>query len=588
MRFPKHVLALSLTAVLSVSRTGAEPPTGTPGSAMAAAVVESAAAAPAPDERDSKVDAIFERWNSPDTPGCVCAVIEAGRVTYAKGYGMADLEHNAHLTPDSVFYIASTSKQFTAASIALLSLDGRLSLSDDIHKYFPEFHDYGESVTVDELVHHTSGIRDYLELLDLTGWRGSDYLDNARVLRLLARQRALNFKPGSRFLYSNSNYVLLAEIVKRVSGKSLPEFAAEHLFQPLGMTETRIESDAHEIVPNRVESYAPKKGSGYSHFLKTIESYGDGNVLTTVGDLARWDANFYTGKVGGAPFLKLILTPGVLADGKPTDYAFGLVHGIYHGLSIVSHEGTYMGFRTELLRFPDQGLSVAVLCNLASMNPGALARRVADIYLVAKFTAENRDHPSAPPPRTAVKIDPALLDAYLGRFALDDTPQVTLTFTKEGDKLFAQASRQPRQQIFPSSEIDFFYRAVDAQITFHREADGSVNRVTLHQDGDLDWHRIKEYSLAATSLAQYAGKYYSDELDVTYEVVMEDGQLTVRDPQADRLPMLPRAPDIFDAGSGKIAFRRDPQGQIDGLSFSSGRTLNLQFVRKMSASVGAP
>jgi CubicO group peptidase (beta-lactamase class C family) len=545
-----------------------------------------ASASEAEARRSAEVDAIFERWSRPDSPGCVCAVIQSGRVVYAKGYGMANLENGAPLSSDSVFYIASTSKQFTAASVALLSLDGKLSLKDDIHKYFPEFQDYGEPVTVDELIHHTSGIRDYFELLVLTGWHDIDHLDNDRVVKLLARQRELNFKPGTRFLYSNSNYVLLAELVRRVSGQDLPEFAAARIFRPLGMNKTRIESDMSEIVPNRVVSYSRPPGNpGYSQFIKTIESYGDGNVLTTVGDLARWDENFYTGKVGGSQFLKLIQTRGVLDDGKQVDYEFGLMPGMYRGLPIVSHGGAYMGFRTDLLRFPDQHFSVVVLCNLSSMDPDQLARRVADLYLANDLAPAETAQSKAPaaPPRAVIKLDPKLFDAYVGRFALDASPQFILTFTREGDHFYAQNSGQPRFPIFPSSETDFFLQAADEQITFHREADGSVPRLTMHFKGDRDAHRVGEnFKLSGPELLQYAGMFHSDELDMSYDLVVGGDHLTARDSQARSVPFVPLERDVFGIKGGRAVFHRDTNGKIDSLRYSSGRVNNLLFVREPS------
>jgi CubicO group peptidase (beta-lactamase class C family) len=246
----------------------------------------------------NKIDAIFLPWDTRVSPGCVCAVMHAGQVLYCKGFGMADLEHDIPITPDSVFYISSTAKQFTAASIALLAIDGKLSLEDDIQKYFPELHDFGHPITLGNLVHHTSGIRDFKALLALLGWTIIDHIDNRLAMKLLTRQRTLNFLPGSRFMYGDSNYILLAEVVRRVTGKALPEFAKEMFFGPLEMNRTRIEDDVREVVANRVISYAPKHdGTGYWQFIKTIEAYGPGNVLTTGGDLARWEENFYSGKV---------------------------------------------------------------------------------------------------------------------------------------------------------------------------------------------------------------------------------------------------------------------------------------------------
>jgi CubicO group peptidase (beta-lactamase class C family) len=535
------------------------------------------------DDRGRKVDAVFRPWNRPDSPGCACAVIQAGKVIYAKGYGMADLEHNVPITPDSVFYIAFISKQFTAASVALLARDGKISLQDDIHKYFPELHDYGEPVTVDELIHHTSGIREYTDLLALTGRSFSDHIDNGSVIKLLSRQTSLNFTPGSRYLYTHSNYVLLAELVRRVSGQPLPEFAAKHIFGPLGMKDTQIGSNAPKTESNRALSYGRTYTGSASHAINSVDSSSENKVLSTVSDLARWDENLNTGKVGGIPFLKLILSRGALADGTPINYAFGVEDDAYRGLPTISVNGGYLGFGSEQLRFPDQQLSVVVLCN-CPLDPIKLAQSVADIYL-GKELAEKKEELFRTPPPSKITIDPKVLDTYLGRFALDDAPQSILTISRDGENLFTQAAGQAPNPIFPSSVTDFSTQDSSAQITFHREADGSVRRITLHQNGDQDGHRVDEASpLPVSSFAQYLGRYHSDELTVDFDVMIVDAHLFIRNRAQTALmasaALTARGADAFQAGHGSIMFRRDLHGQIDGLIYSWGRALNLLFTRE--------
>jgi CubicO group peptidase (beta-lactamase class C family) len=242
---------------------------------------------------NEKVDKLFAQWDKPDSPGCALGVIKGGKLVYKCGYGSANLDYNAPLTSESVFYIASTSKQFTAASILLLVRRGAISLDDDIRKYFPELPKYEAPITVKHLVHHTSGVRDYLELMGMADRRTDGPFGNEVAVELIARQKGLNFKPGEKFLYSNSNYVLMAEIVRRASGKSLREFADENIFRPLGMTNTHFNDDLTAVVKNRVVSYAPISPGRFRQFVKTIEAMGDGNLLTTVEDLAKWDQNFY-------------------------------------------------------------------------------------------------------------------------------------------------------------------------------------------------------------------------------------------------------------------------------------------------------
>ncbi len=528
---------------------------------------------------DARVDALFEPWNHADGPGLACAVMQDGAVVYAKGFGMADLEHDEAISPDSVFYIASTSKQFTAAAIALLVLDGRVSLDAGIRTYLPEFQSFGDKVTVDHLIHHTSGIRDYFSLLSLTGWRDTDYFNNDMVVKFLARQRDLNFEPGTEFLYSNSNYVLLAEIVKRVTGVPLRDFAAERIFAPLGMTHTSFDDDYRRIVKHRVISYQPGPDGGYQQLLKEFDGHGDGNLLTTVRDLARWEENFHTGTVGGQAFIDLMLTRGVLKNGTTLDYAFGLMVGRYRGLPTVRHAGGFKGFRTDLLRFPEQHFSVAVLANFASIDPSGLANQVADLFLEGKL--EGTAQPATPAaivtPEAKV-IDPSIFDAYVGDYALEEHPTFILSFTREGDRFFSQASDQPKVEIFASSETTFFLKVVDAQVTFHREADGSVERMTLHQHGDHPARRVVPYAMTEEALREYAGTYRSEELNTAYRLEVAAGKLKVTHDRLPDVTVEPSAPDAF-RGSMQLDFMRDDQGKISGFRLSGPRVRNLVFER---------
>ena len=306
-------------------------------------------------------------------------MIRDGRFIYQRGYGMANLDHNIPLSPTSVFYIASTSKQFAAASVALLARQGKISLDDDIRKYMPEMPRYQHPVTIRQLVHHTSGIRDYLTLMSLAGMRYEDVYSEEEMVALPARQKELNFTPGDEHLYSNSGYFLLSVIVKRASGKSLRQFADEQIFKPLGMSHTHFHDDRAMVVKNRVTSYFPKREGGFGvHVNNNFDKVGDGGLLTTIEDLARWDRNFYDYQVGGKAFVDQLLTPGQLNNGEKLQYAFGLSVGEYKGVKMVSHGGGFFGFRTEMIRFPEQKFSVICLCNLGSINAAGLARQVAD------------------------------------------------------------------------------------------------------------------------------------------------------------------------------------------------------------------
>src|SRR5262245_7442526 len=395
---------------------------------------------------NERVDKLFTQWDKPDSPGCSIGVIKDGKLVYKRGFGSANLDYNAPLTSESVFYIASTSKQFTAASILLLVRSGKISLDDDIRKYFPELPKYETPITINHLVHHTSGVRDYLELMGMAGRKMDEPFGNEEAVELIARQKGLNFKPGEKFSYSNSNYVLLAEIVRRTSRKSLREFADENIFRPLGMGNTHFNDDRTAVVKNRVVSYAPSSTGRYSQFIKTIEAMGDGNLLTTIEDLAKWDQNFYDNKVGGAGFSQQMLARTKLNNGEEIPYAFGLGNEEYKGLKAVAHGGGFMGFRTEMIRFPEKRFTVICLCNIGVANPGALARQVADIYLAdqikpAEVKANNA--PAASRPQPSLTLTAEQLSEYAGAYYSEEL-DATYRFVVEGGILLIKAKDSPR------------------------------------------------------------------------------------------------------------------------------------------------
>ena len=338
-----------------------------------------------------QIDRIFAPWDRADSPGCALGVIQNGRFIYQHGYGMANLDYAIANGPDMVYYVGSVSKQFTAAAIALLVKDGRIGLDDPVSKYLPEVA-HLPAMTVRQLVHHTAGVRDIYVLMALAGIRMEDVLPEADAIGLIARQKALNFPPGSEYLYSNSGYLFLAQIVKRVTGHSLRVFADERIFRPLGMTHTHFHDEPDHVLKNRVISYEPAGGGFRISYLQNFDKIGAGGLYTTLGDLLKWDDNFYTNRLG-AGFLEMVHSRGVLTSGETLPYAFGLQIGDYRGLRTVRHSGSLMGFKADFVRFPDQRFSIVTLCNLENINPTALNNQVADLYL--------RDHLKQPTRPTA-------------------------------------------------------------------------------------------------------------------------------------------------------------------------------------------
>ena len=396
----------------------------------AAATVAACVSTAAQDARDAsiaaRVDQVFAEFAKPGSPGCALGVYRDGRTIYAKGYGLANLEENVSITPQAVFDIGSTSKQFSAAGILLLEKAGKLSVNDDVRKYVPELPDYskeyGRPVTILNLLNHTSGLRDYLTLFALAGINTDSVTTDDDALTMITRQKKLNFAPGSDYLYSNSGYFLLSVIVKRVSGKSLRDFAQENIFAPLGMTHTQYRDKHTALIPNRALAYDAREGGSYALDVSYFEQTGDGAVHTTVEDLQKWDENFYSAQIGGRDFLAEIQERGTLTGGKTISYAKGLSIGEYRGLHVVSHGGSWGGYRAQLMRFPQQHFSVACLCNVDTSDTTRLAHGVADVYLAAQMRpaeAAPAEAPEKKPPEP-LKLSAADLAAFAGDYASDE------------------------------------------------------------------------------------------------------------------------------------------------------------------------
>src|SRR5688572_28595114 len=350
----------------------------------------------APADAAARVDQVFARWNSRETPGCAVGVARNGETVLARAYGMADLEHDVAATPATIYEAGSVSKQFTAAAIVLLAQQGKLPLSDDVRKYIPEVPDYGTPITIRHLLNHTSGLRDWGSVAGIGGWpRGNRMHTHAHMLDIVSRQRALNYPPGGAYSYTNSGFNLLAVIVDRVSGMSFAEFSKRNIFEPLGLTSTEWRDDYTRIVKGRSVAYAARGGRGrgagpagatppaggaaanFSTDMPFENVHGNGGLLTTVGDLLTWTENLQTGKLGGANFLEEMHRQGVLTNGRTITYASGIMVGNYAGTPEVSHTGSTAGYRAFLARYPERRLAVAVLCNIGSVNPGGVGHEVA-------------------------------------------------------------------------------------------------------------------------------------------------------------------------------------------------------------------
>ena len=436
-----------------------------------------------------EVDALFSDWNKPDSPGCAVAICQNGQPLYIRGYGIANLEYAIPISEKSVFDIGSLSKQFVAICVALLARQGKFSLDDKIQKYIPELRNYKYSITIRHLIHHTSGLRDYLTLMDWAGLRFENEYSDDEIISLIVRQKGLNFQPGEECLYSNSGYLLLAEIVKRTSGQSLRTFADENIFTPLEMKDTFFHDDFSEIVKNRAIGYSPKESGGFRINMSIFDAVGDGGVFTTVEDLCRWDANFYNNTVGGygQDLIEEITTAGKLNSGEPLDYAFGLSIGTYRGLRTIGHGGAWMGYRAEITRFPVQSFSVICMSNLSSINLTKLVKQVADIFLSEKFTLPEKVQQNE---QRFIELSSSELESKIGFYRNLKNGAIWKLAIRAG-KLMAEVSEMSFQiaptslSHFKSVEIPF-----DISIEFDNHSPQSPKEMYVQIEGDV-WGRTQ-------------------------------------------------------------------------------------------------
>lgn len=531
-------------------------------------------------ELTAKVDKVFAQFDKPDSPGCALAVIKNSQIIYKRGYGMADLDHDIAIKPDTPFHVASVSKQFTAFSILMLAQQGKLSLDDKVQKYITELREFDQPITIRHLLHHTSGLRDQWNLLIMSGTRlGEDVVKDEDVLDLVSRMKELNFKPGDQHLYCNTGYTLLAFIVKRVSGQSLREFAETNIFKPLGMTRTFFRDDHAVISKHQAFGYGPGPNSTFKLSVPNYDTVGASSLMTTVEDLAKWDQNFYDKKVGGDWVIEQMHIRGVLNDGEQISYARGLAVGTYKGLKVVEHSGGDAGYRSHLMRFPDQRFSVACLCNYGGTNPGGFARQIVDVYLAKEFAAPP-PKPTSPTAPAAVALSEQELNAKVGAYWDSKLEEVGRVSLKDG-KLQLSVSGANIAMV-PRDANHFRAEGAPIEIVFESTAQGSPSTMTLNIEGRSPSIYASMPPADTSKLSEYEGTYYSEEIDSTYRVKLQDGKLVVTRKKAGPTPLTPAFRDAFSSLSilGTFRFTRDAQSRVNGFRLSAGRIRNFRFVKQ--------
>lgn len=532
-----------------------------------------------PDSVERKVDSLFSRYTT-TTPGAAVAIVKNGEVVFKKGYGMANLEYNIPITPSSIFHIASESKQYVAFCMLLLEQQGKLSLDDDIRKHLDYVPDFGKKITIKQLIHHTSGLRDQWQLLANAGWQLDDVIKQEHVIKLVSKQKRLNFDPGEEHLYCNTGYTLMAEIIKKASGLSLREYCNQYVFKPLDMNNTHFHDNYQELVPNRTYSYSPKGPRDFQHSVLSYSTVGATSLFTTVEDEAKWLLNYETGIVGGKELIEKMYEVGVLNNGKKLEYAFAISITDYNGWKRIGHGGADAGYRTYTCRFPEQELGIIVFGNSSSFNSAGTAMQMANLLLPKKeikFEAAESTAES-----TSLKM-------MAGRYVSLRGPVLNLVF--ENDKLMSRSVGQNTGGTeWKLSKIDKDKYSMPNGSTVHVENNASpdsVSKIKIEtSNGFTEYIRHATPVLKKENLAAYTGTYYNDETEASYTIIEKNDTLIMQHRKFADAVLTAVAPDQFSCTNWwmrNIKFTRDKKGLVTGFEVIAGRVLHLNYTKMKPA-----
>lgn len=512
----------------------------------------------------TQIDQLFIDYGD-ETPGCAVGINKQGKTLFNNAYGQANLEHSIPNKPSTRFYAASTTKQFTAVAVGMLVLEKKISLTDSIRKYVPELPSYADDITIDHIIHHTDGLRDYFTLLYFTGRGYDDALSKPEILALIANQQKPNFKPGTEFLYANSGYLLLARVVEAAAKKSLSEFATERIFEPLGMQDTKYVEDFTSLIPNRAEGYV-KSGARWTSPRSRFSEIGPSGLVTTSTDLLKWLRGFYSGKLG-KNLVDLVTSNARLEDGGAVNYGFGQFNQQYRGVKLLQHNGARPNYHSNLVYAPDLEIGIAVVCNNGSIDVIATSNEI--LKIVASDSIQ---------PQIEVTVDPAVLSKLTGIYKFSESK--LLSITSEGATLYAQATSQARYQIFPYSDYEYFYKVADIEVSFRADQYGYVNSLLVHQNGqDTFAARSEPTSDDEFETVTFEGKYFSRELNTTYDIYDEDGSSYLKLNYLDPITLVREGPDQYSFPGGRITVTRNEREVAIGLMLSAQRAKNIGFVK---------
>ena len=530
----------------------------------------------------NQIDSLFIDWNKPNHPGGSIGVMKNDKIVFSRSYGLASLEYLAPNSTETIFNIASVSKQFTAMGIVLLHIQGKLSIDDDIRKYLPELPDFGEKITIRQMLHHTSGLRSLHAMLGLAGWRADDSRTNEDLYRFMNMQRDLNFKPGSEFMYCNTGYMLMVKIIEKVTAEKFPTWMKKNIFEPLGMNHTYVEDKYNRVVTNNATSYNKSIDGNYLRAVEYWGYVGSGNIHSTTNDLLKWLSNFYAPQTNWEEAFKLMKTLDKLNDGSDNNYAFGLFIDKHLGNDLIQHSGAIGGFRTYAGTYPDKKLSIVVLTNFSASSSGSKANQIHEI-LLTKLDADNSE---------PVKKNDSLKQIYLSNDELkkyessylNDKDSYARKIYLRNDTLRYSRSFANESPIVPIGNDEFQMLTTDADLKIKFTINGKLKSmiVTVNNGEPSIFQGFESRTLTTKDLLSYTGEFYSQELETTYNMYLENDTLFCHHARHGEFKMKVLKNDVLESEWPMTItkYKRNKKGEVTGIYVSNGRVRNLWFEKQ--------
>ena len=527
------------------------------------------------------INALFYEYSIPNTPGAVVTVVKDGELVFNNGFGIANLEYNIPLTPQTPFNIASLTKQFVCFGLLLLQNEEKLTLDDDVRTFIPELHDFGNVITLRHLMSHTSGLNDQWHLLSLAGWKLDDVITHQMVLEFLYKQRTLGFLPGERYSYSNSSYTLLSEVIARVSGMTFPEFLKKYIFEPLRMNNSRVQDDYRGLINNRAYSYQ-KTNRGYVKSIFSTDNYGPGGIITTGEDIAKWMINFHKTTLGSRELIQLLDNQQTLNDGTKFGGALGQFYSTHMNRKIIQHTGSEAGYRSYLVRFPEEKLSICVFSNRNNADTKRLALQTADIFLKPDKKPLIPEEKEISKPFTPVKLTNRKLKSFEGKY-WDFEKDYSRTIKLKNDTLRYIIHENRQFPLVPISKQKFVMLGIKDYYEIAFDSNNAISKMEILPEkgrGSV-LEKYEDISYTESQLQSFQGLYFSEELNTFIKLFVKEGKLILSHQRQEDTELHPVLKDFFVSNTWyikSIRFIRKKE-TISGLLVSSNRMKNVKFTK---------